>query len=96
MSGISKQKSQINTFANSKISYLCSKLFEKKVYMLITEYKDTKIQRAAQRKTLCLYFPLVSDATALPQGVVSLCSIHYIEVDETSKAEEKPGAALPD
>ena len=46
--------SQINTFAKSKISYLCSKLFEKKVHMLITEHKDTKIQRAAQRKTLCL------------------------------------------
>ena len=64
--------------------------------MLITGHKDTNIQRAAQRKTLCLYFPLVSDATALPQGGVSLCSIHYIEVDETSKTEEESGAALPD
>ena len=26
-------------------------------------------------KSLCLYFPLVSDATALPQGVVSSYSV---------------------
>ena len=74
--------SQINSFAKSKISYLCSKLFEKKVHMLITEHKDTKIQREVRpKKNLGQHFLTdLSIAKAIADTVDACPELPVLEV----------------